>query len=91
MFSKSSRYHHLGELTYRTPEGREMVYKERRLVPRPSASDQMTMAQSDRLDLMAARVLGDPLKFWRLCDANEELDPFELEANTGRAIKIPSS
>lgn len=91
MFTKSSRYYSLNELTYRSPDGREVVYKARRLVPHRPASGQMTLGQSDRLDLMAARVLGDPLQFWRLCDANEELDPFELEAQTGRAIKIPAS
>jgi len=90
MFSKSSRYYALRDLTYRAPDGRKIVYKERRLVPKSPAGSEMTLAQSDRLDLMAGRVLGDPSQFWRLCDANEELDPFELEAAAGRAVKIPA-
>ena len=90
MFTKSSRYYPLAELTYSAEDGREIVYKERRLVPRTPASGEVTIGQSDRLDLIAGRVLGDPLQFWRLCDANGELDPFELEAATGRAIKVPA-
>ena len=90
MFTKASRYYALPDLTYRTRDGRKIVYKARRLVPRSGAGSEMTLAQSDRLDLMAHRVLGDPAHFWRLCDANEELDPFALEEATGRAIKIPT-
>ena len=32
----------------------------------------------DRLDLLAARYLGDPAAFWRICDANLALDPDAL-------------
>ncbi len=91
MFSKTSRYYSLRELTHRAPDGRDIVYKERRMIPRTPSSRRATVGQSDRLDLLAGRVLKDPLKFWRLCDANEELDPFELEARSGRSLKIPSS
>ncbi len=91
MFSKTSRYFPLHELTYRAPDGREIAYKERRLIPRTPSSRRETLGQSDRLDLLASRILKDPLKFWRLCDANEELNPFELEARQGRSVNIPSS
>lgn len=36
------------------------------------------VAADDRLDLLAARYLGDPAGFWRICDANLALDPDEL-------------
>jgi nucleoid-associated protein YgaU len=43
---------------------------------------------SDRLDLIAARTLGDPLLFWRIADANLALDPFDL-VEPGRALTVP--
>jgi len=42
----------------------------------------------DRLDNIAARHLGDPEQFWRLCDANDAMQPPELTV-IGRRIKIP--
>jgi nucleoid-associated protein YgaU len=44
--------------------------------------------QSDRLDLIAARTLGDPLLFWRIADANDAMNPFDLL--TRRALRIPT-
>ena len=34
----------------------------------------------DRLDLVANRIYGDPLMFWRLCDANDAMDPVRMLA-----------
>jgi phage tail protein X len=47
--------------------------------------------QGDRLDLIAYRTLGDPEQFWRICDANNILDPSDLtrEVNTLVRIGIP--
>jgi hypothetical protein len=44
--------------------------------------------QEDRLDLIAARILGDPEQFWRVCDANNAMDPLELTARPGRMIRV---
>ena len=41
----------------------------------------------DRLDNLAAQVLGDPEQFWRLCDANGAMLPDEL-LEIGRALRI---
>jgi hypothetical protein len=43
--------------------------------------------EPDRLDNIAARYLGDPEQFWRICDANPILEPEELEV-AGRRILI---
>ena len=90
MFSKTSRYGPLAELTHHAADGRHIVYKARRLIPRTAAGGRVTIGQSERLDLLASRIFKDPLKFWRLCDANEELNPFELEARSGRSLKVPA-
>lgn len=46
---------------------------------------------ADRLDLIAARYLGDPLGAWQLCDVNEALDPNELTGpgTEGNLLAIP--
>jgi hypothetical protein len=46
---------------------------------------------ADRLDLVAARYLGDPLAAWQVSDANAALDPDELtEPGTeGDLLVIP--
>jgi hypothetical protein len=47
----------------------------------------------DRLDLLANRVYGDPLAFWRICDANDALDPLEMLAEAAadptRRLRVP--
>ena len=50
---------------------------------------EVTVAQGDRLDLIAARTLGDPEHFWRICDANDALDPVELTSEAGRMLRVP--
>lgn len=45
--------------------------------------------EGDRLDLLAARYLGDPLAFWRICDANDAMNPLELCRRPGRVLRIP--
>ena len=46
---------------------------------------------ADRLDLVAARYLGDPLAAWQVADVNLALDPDELTApgSEGDVLAIP--
>jgi hypothetical protein len=44
--------------------------------------------QGDRLDLIAAKYLGDPLIFWLLCDANGAIRPDDLVETPGTIISI---
>jgi hypothetical protein len=37
------------------------------------------MLPGERLDHIAARYLGDPTQFWRICDATAVIRPAELE------------
>lgn len=94
MFDTNSRYFNLETATINVPdeeEGtREIRYVRRRIIP--SAENQTTLvehtvAQGERLDQITARYIGDPTQFWRVCDANNVLQPEELE-ETGRVIKI---
>jgi hypothetical protein len=44
------------------------------------------VAAGDRPDLVAARELGDPEAYWRLCDANGAMHPDDLLGTVWRAL-----
>ena len=76
------RYDGLEVATATVPDGtggvREVPYWRRRLLPDPGAVVPLAMhpvTAQDRLDLVAARHLGDPTAFWQVADANAALDP----------------
>ncbi len=93
LFPPNSRYQGIGTDTLVTPAGLTIVYLQRRFVPSSklfSVIQQHTVMQGERLDNLAAQVLGDPLLFWRLCDANGAMRPEELEARDRvLAITLP--
>lgn len=91
MFENTSRYYNLAERSYTTPDGRVILYKERRFLPQGKDLPllvEVTVGQSDRLDLIAYRTLGQPELFWRVCDANDAMDPFLLTAEPGRKLRV---
>ena len=47
------------------------------------------VAQGDRPDLLAYRYYRDPLKFWRIADANRVLTANELVARPGDRVLVP--
>jgi len=69
----------------------EIQYLRRRFIP-PNANQVTfvlhTVRQGDRLDNITARYLTDPTLFWRICDANDVLQPAELTDTLGRVIEI---
>jgi nucleoid-associated protein YgaU len=92
-FPADSRYYGSGTLTYVTPTGQKVTYLARRIVPQPGAPNFATVAQhivrqGDRLDLIAAKYLADPLIFWLICDANGAIEPSDLVETPGRILKI---
>jgi hypothetical protein len=92
MFEHTSRYHDLETANHTTPDGRIVAYKRRRFLPQGREMQllvDVTVIQGDRLDLIAARTLGDPEQFWRVCDANDAMDPRELTAEPGRSVRVP--
>ncbi len=92
MFQESSRYYHVETATLITPDGRHLCYKRRRFLPQGEELPvlvEVIVTQGDRLDLIAARTLGDPEGFWRICDANNAMNPFDLTAEPGRALRVP--
>jgi hypothetical protein len=92
-FPTDSRYYNSAVLSYTTPAGQAITYLARRFVPQPGSPNYATVAthtvvQGDRLDLIAAKYLGDPLMFWLLCDANGAIRPYDLVATPGSVINI---
>jgi nucleoid-associated protein YgaU len=92
-FPTDSRYYNSATLQYTAPNGQVITYLARRFVPQPGAPNfatinQYTVRQGDRLDLIAAKYLGDPLMFWLICDANGAIRPHDLVATVGEVLAI---
>ena len=90
-FPATSRYHGVDTATLETADGRIIVYLRRRFVSPPerfTLVQEHTVVQGDRLDNLAARYLGDPEQFWRLCDSNGVMSPEELTEEVGFRIRI---
>ena len=90
-FPATSRYHQIETATLETPEKRTVVYVKRRFVPLSDRFELLlehTVVQGDRLDNITAKYLGDPEQFWRVCDANNAMQPDELTSVIGRKLRI---
>jgi hypothetical protein len=89
-FGPSSRYAGL-EIAAIEIGGQMVRYVRRRFVPDPASLAviaEHTVLQAERLDHIAARYLGDPELFWRICDANRAGRPDELIEEIGRRLVI---
>ncbi len=87
----NSRYSTVEIAHAKLRNGREVAYLRRRFIPQPSAFATLTehlVAESERIDHIAAKYVGDPEMFWLICDANRALDPADLTALPGRRIRI---
>ncbi len=92
MFEHTSRYYSLPVVTVELPGGRTVSYVSRRFLPQGRALPllaEVTVAQDERIDLIAHRTLGDPEAYWRVCDANDAMDPTELTGEPGRPLRVP--
>jgi nucleoid-associated protein YgaU len=92
-FPTDSRYYGSSVLQYTAPNGQVIPYLARRIVPQPGAPNYATIntytvRQGDRLDLIAAKYLGDPLMAWLICDANGAMKPYDLVKTPGMVLAI---
>ncbi len=94
MFEPTSRYYNIEtvKMTVGDDEGPRVIsYKRRRIIPSGETMITLvehTVTQGDRLDNLAARYVGDPEQFWRICDANDAVRPQELTEKAGRIVRI---
>ena len=90
LFDPASRYYGLDVAT-REEGGVTVSFIRRRFLPPPDrfqVLQEHVVVDGERLDNIAARHLGDPLLFWRLCDANNAMRPNELVESPGRRLRI---
>ena len=90
-FPPSSRYNGIGTLQLVADDGTSIVYLKRRFVPQTERFTLLTVhsvLEGGRLDNITAQYLGDPLQFWRICDANGVMAPGELTDRIGNEIRI---
>jgi hypothetical protein len=91
MFATTSRYAGLPVRAFTRPDGTRVSYVSRRILPQPSQYALLllhSVTDSDRLDNVTARYLDDPTQFWRICDSNAAMSPFELTNQPGSTIRI---
>jgi nucleoid-associated protein YgaU len=90
----SSRYCNAATLSYTFPNGTQVMYLARRIVPQASIYQSVqsyVIVDGDRLDNLSTKFLGDPLLYWMICDANSGTDPDALTAQVGCSVLIPLS
>lgn len=90
VFGPSSRYANIATAKIEIG-GQIIVYVRRRFCPHPETLAVVgahTVTQGERLDHIAARYLGDPELFWRICDGNRAMRPEELTETIGRSLVI---
>ena len=91
LYPPGSRYYGIATIELVLPGGREVRYLRRRFLPDPGSNVELgrhRVADSDRLDHLAARYLGDALQSWRFGDSNLTLRLEALVRETGRQIRI---
>ncbi len=88
MFLKNSRYYELATITARDARGVEVQAVKLRRLP-PTAGEDTAVHDHDQLDVMAQQRYNEPTQFWRIADANSELEANELVRTTGRHISVP--
>lgn len=91
MFGRSSRYYGLDNTVYTDSDGHHTIYKQRRFLPQGQMLPLLTTViagPADRLDLIAARTIGVSDQFWRICDANNAMNPFELLEESESTLRI---
>lgn len=91
-YKPNSRYATTQMRTYLMPDGREVSYSARRLLPRPDQVKPLAMYRHDRdrrIDDVANSFYGDPEQYWRICDANLVSWPPDATATADATLVIP--
>jgi hypothetical protein len=90
-FGPESRYYGLPLLTTTLPGGDDVRYVSRRFIPAPGSFallQRYRVQQGDRIDVIAGTLLGNPLSYWQICDANLATEPDAVTAVPGVFIAV---
>jgi hypothetical protein len=88
LIDRRSRYARTPVLTADDGRGGTQQVLDLRETPATPAVLRIVATDADRLDLLAFRYYRDPTRFWRICDATPDLDPFDLLV-PGESVPIP--
>jgi hypothetical protein len=89
MIDKRSRYARTATVEVIARDGEKRVLVDvREIAPLPIAHAHV-VGPIDRIDTLAHRFYRDARRYWRIADASDELDPFEVVA-AGEGLPIPS-
>ena len=90
MISRQSRYRATGSYASRDPARSEapIIGLKARTAGTAVTARYHQVSDGERVDHLAVRYYGDPLKFWLICDANDAIFPDELMV-PGRVLRIP--
>lgn len=91
-FAPTSRYATLPTRETTLPDGRTVRYVARRLLADPASlgtAAEHVVGAGERLDLVAAAVLGDPELYWRIADGHLVVHPDDLVTEQGRVLRVP--
>lgn len=92
MNDTDGRYANLSIRQLPGADGKPVSYLERRFLPDPDSLTVLARTQTqagDRLDVFAARVLGEGDQWWQVADAHRLIHPEELEEPVGRLLTVP--
>jgi len=98
MFHSNSRYYNSEKKILKLQDEREISYIPMRILPSLKTDNNeakslfslIDIKGNDRLDLISAKIFGDPEQFWRICDVNIILHPIELTSTLGQKILLPT-
>jgi hypothetical protein len=89
-FPPTSRYYGVEITALTMADGEQTPYLRRRFVPASSrfaVLREHVVSEGERMDLVAARELGDPEAYWRVCDGNDAMRPEDLVV-VGHRLRI---
>jgi hypothetical protein len=91
MTDPNRRYATLDIAEHELLDGTVVRYRKRRLLPRSEDLTPLTrvrVEEDHRLDLISSRVYGTPEALWRICDANDCMNPADL-LEVGIQLVVP--
>lgn len=90
----AGRYGSSRQGAYVSPNGVRVTYLIPRMLPlagAPAGRTAIAPGEVHRLDLVANRTLSNPLLAYRLADANDAMNPFDVCASAGKVINVPGA
>jgi hypothetical protein len=88
MFSENSRYKDVKNYFPVDSRGNKNKVKRIRFIPETEHIAPYVAKENERMDIVAKSMYDDSTKFWLICDANDEMFPYDL-MKLGKTITIP--